>query len=560
MKDNLTVLYVEDEIDIRRFMYKNLSRLFEKVLLASNGEEGLALFKNNKIDIILTDITMPKMSGLELATKIKELAPEVPIVIVTAFSDTKFLFEAIEIGISKYLTKPIDTQKLKSTLEEIAKDIIQKREYQESLKREQELLLKTKEQEIELLKFKEKYNAVQEETAFKKELKIINDQLSHKLIDDYYFETFYSPIEHLSGDTYFTKELGDGKFLFYIIDAMGKGISASVTAIGASSYINFNIKEMRIFELDILIEKYLIYARSIILPEEIIATTFLLLDTKEKNIKIANFGMPPVLIGSANGNISMIKSNNLPITPFLKDFNIKHIDLKDIEKIMLYSDGIDEINTKCNKNYANFIAQDFKKAYTRKCFLENYLKRVDSKQDDKTAIFIFKKPKKSKKIKSFTMDSNFTVIENTAKRCERPIAALNIEHKDIVMLDMVIREMLINAFEHGNLGISFEQKQQLIQDDKYEEYIQKKSQEAEYKYKKIECILEEKENIGGKFLWVHIKDEGEGFDASYIFKYLNFEDGKRFHGRGIKISDQIVDGVFYNKKGNGVTIIRRINE
>ena len=72
MKNNLTVLYVEDEIDIRRFMYKNLSRLFEKVLLASNGEEGLALFKNNKIDIILTDITMPKMNGLDMITQIRK--------------------------------------------------------------------------------------------------------------------------------------------------------------------------------------------------------------------------------------------------------------------------------------------------------------------------------------------------------------------------------------------------------------------------------------------------------------------------------------------------------
>ena len=118
MENDLTILYVEDEVDIQTFMRKSLSRMFKNVLCAYDGEEAFGLFMKNNVDIVLTDITMPKMNGLELSTKIKKIAPEIPIVIISAFSDTKFLLEAIEIGISRYLTKPINTTLIKNVLQE----------------------------------------------------------------------------------------------------------------------------------------------------------------------------------------------------------------------------------------------------------------------------------------------------------------------------------------------------------------------------------------------------------------------------------------------------------
>ena len=557
-KIDLTILYAEDEDEIRLLVEKYLNRIFTRVISAANGKEALELFETHKVDLLLTDITMPKMDGLTLSQEVKKISPELPIVIVTAFSDTEFLFKAIEIGISSYLTKPIDGTKLKLTLMEIAQALLQKRELEETKKKQQELLLKTHQQELEILRLKEKHNQAEQEIAFRKELKIIQDELSHKLINNFYFETYYNPVEHLSGDTYFAKELKDGSCLFYIIDAMGEGVGASVTSINASSYINFIVKEKGVFELETLIEKYLQYVKSIILPEEMIATTFLLINANQTVAKIANFGMSPALICKSNQTVTKLKSNNLPIMLPTESFNIQELSLEDIEKIMIHSDGVDEINTKDNEHYSNIIANDFKESMSKKLFLEKYNQKVQTKEDDKTAIFIFRQPSLVKQIRSFVIENNSIAVEEGVKICEETIKQIEKDQKEIIMFSMVIREMLINAFEHGNLEIDFDQKQELIEKNQYEEYIQNLLKQKKYQNRKIKCSIELRGDKDTKFIWISIEDEGKGFDASNIFKYLNFEDGKRFHGRGIKISDQIADAVLYNQKGNCVIIMKKI--
>ena len=103
---NISILYVEDE----KMISDEVSFFFEKYVknfhTASNGEEGLALFKEVKPDILITDIQMPKMNGLEM---IKEIGnTSVPIIITTAYSDMDFFLKAIELKISMFVIKPIN--------------------------------------------------------------------------------------------------------------------------------------------------------------------------------------------------------------------------------------------------------------------------------------------------------------------------------------------------------------------------------------------------------------------------------------------------------------------
>lgn len=119
-KLNNSILYVEDEEIIRDSIKAFLSRKFERVYSAENGEEGLEIFKEKKIDIVLTDVKMPKMSGLDMAKEIKEITPEVPIVLATAHTDYEIMLEAIDIGVEKYVPKPIDLTNLNSILTKLA--------------------------------------------------------------------------------------------------------------------------------------------------------------------------------------------------------------------------------------------------------------------------------------------------------------------------------------------------------------------------------------------------------------------------------------------------------
>ena len=112
--ENVSVLYVEDEKDVREFTAKLLSSLVKKVYAAENGLDGLEQFKENKdcIDLIVSDINMPKMDGLEMCALIKEINKEIPIVITSAHNDPSFLKKAINVGVSTYAMKPIDLYQL----------------------------------------------------------------------------------------------------------------------------------------------------------------------------------------------------------------------------------------------------------------------------------------------------------------------------------------------------------------------------------------------------------------------------------------------------------------
>ncbi len=106
---NINVLYVEDEQDVREFTSKTISTIVNKVIVAENGKEGLEKFQENPdINLILTDINMPKMGGLEMCAEIRKTDKEIPIVITSAHSDPNFLKKAIDVNVSAYAMKPID--------------------------------------------------------------------------------------------------------------------------------------------------------------------------------------------------------------------------------------------------------------------------------------------------------------------------------------------------------------------------------------------------------------------------------------------------------------------
>ena len=111
---NITILYAEDEVALREITLNILKGFTKEQFVAKNGAEGLELFKKNQseIDLIITDVNMPIMNGLEMIREIKSINPNIPIIVATAFSNTEYLLEAIDIGVDKYVLKPIDMKKL----------------------------------------------------------------------------------------------------------------------------------------------------------------------------------------------------------------------------------------------------------------------------------------------------------------------------------------------------------------------------------------------------------------------------------------------------------------
>ncbi len=118
----LKILLVEDEEKLATLLKDAIGDNFHSFTIVYDGEEGLEMFSNITPDIVITDITMPKMTGLEMAKKIKKLNANVPIIILSAFSDTDKFLDAIDIGVVKYLIKPFDPDELLEYISSISEN------------------------------------------------------------------------------------------------------------------------------------------------------------------------------------------------------------------------------------------------------------------------------------------------------------------------------------------------------------------------------------------------------------------------------------------------------
>ena len=119
----LSLLYVDDNKGLQKQAFKVLKNFFKNVTVATNGQEGVLLFKKNLPDIVITDIKMPGIDGLEMSKKIKEIDPHAHIIIASAFDEKEYLLESIALGISRYLKKPIEVNILIETLISVIEQI-----------------------------------------------------------------------------------------------------------------------------------------------------------------------------------------------------------------------------------------------------------------------------------------------------------------------------------------------------------------------------------------------------------------------------------------------------
>jgi len=138
LKD-LTILYVEDDETIKSNTIITLKLVSAIVIDAANGKEGLEKFKEHAddIDIILTDLSMPIMNGLEMVEEIQKIKTDVPIIITTAHQEISYLKKAIELGVTSYILKPIQIYNI---IESIIKSMEPVRLKKELIAKNEELI------------------------------------------------------------------------------------------------------------------------------------------------------------------------------------------------------------------------------------------------------------------------------------------------------------------------------------------------------------------------------------------------------------------------------------
>ncbi len=144
----LSVLYVEDDIEILTETANILEKIFKKVETARDGSEGLMMFSTDRYDLVITDIEMPELNGLEMSKKIKEIDSQIPIIVISAYSNSSYLIEAINISINYYVLKPILLPQLLTTLHSVVESIENRRIATECHQREMQASIKASNEKL----------------------------------------------------------------------------------------------------------------------------------------------------------------------------------------------------------------------------------------------------------------------------------------------------------------------------------------------------------------------------------------------------------------------------
>lgn len=123
----LKILYVEDEKEAREELVDVLKRRAGKVYVAENGKQGLSLAEDYDPDIVIADLYMPEMSGMEMIHKIRESGRNPAVIIVSAINDVNTILEAIDVHVYKYILKPVNVKELLEVLAAQAEEIFNQR-------------------------------------------------------------------------------------------------------------------------------------------------------------------------------------------------------------------------------------------------------------------------------------------------------------------------------------------------------------------------------------------------------------------------------------------------
>jgi len=131
MTNDFSILYIEDDRLTQRIIVSVLEKYFSKIFIANDGIEGIELFHEKRPDIILSDISMPNLNGIEMIETIKYYNPKQKIIFFTGYNNLEYLKKSIDIGVDKYIFKPLETEEMLSALNEVIQSLKEEREEEE---------------------------------------------------------------------------------------------------------------------------------------------------------------------------------------------------------------------------------------------------------------------------------------------------------------------------------------------------------------------------------------------------------------------------------------------
>lgn len=397
--------------------------------------------------------------------------------------------------------------------------------------------------------------------AFDKEIFVIQNDLYYQQLDVtrngrkelLRVDISYKPYSTLSGDTYSLRRTKNGKIVGFIADAMGKGISASMSAMALTRFLNFFFDEYEEEEGGFVFEKWgkmaLKYLQKNLFNDEMMSVTFFEYDIEKPEILYASCGMPVILVMKEDGEVEAIRSNNPPLYQFSDVLRIDRLPLASIKKMLFYTDGLSESPTADGELYAKKLKEDFASSSCVKEFRDKVTEQIGKGEDDLTYFYI-QRVDSSLAFRTLTIESTQEAIDEALHEMADFLRENKVDTKTLSQILLTCSELALNALEHGNFGIDSREKSYLIENNMFDEEIMRL--EKIHYAKPIVIEYGMLTNGVRKRFEATITDVGDGFDTRILKNLVINPD--RFNGRGFVIIRKLVDHFYFNTKGSAITI------
>lgn len=551
---SLSQVLIVDDFEANRLL---LSRLVQKMdlepILASNGTEALALFAERRPGMVITDLCMDDMDGIELTRRVKQLAGEhfIPVILATASDEDNLIEQSLDVGWDSFIHRPFSLALMKGKIHAMLRFA--------RIHSQTQQLMAVREQEEQLA-----------EQLFSRAVEKAN-------VEDPRLTLYKRPAATFSGDVVLSARRLDGELFFLLGDFTGHGLTTAVGALPLSE--TFRAMVNKGYDSRQILEQINRKLRNLLPVNMFLALAMVSVSADGRIACIWNAGLPDVLLQRRDGRIERIPSENPPlgILDNIRDFTACNTTLGAGDRLLICSDGVVEARSAGDELFGD--------ARLLACFeqtpsgslidcLRNSLRRFTEGQaqsDDVSMIEFHAGPATSVAhagICAINQHSSQVVagswrwsleLQGPDLASANPVAQamshlLETEGRNACWdpVFTILTELYINALDHGVLGLESSLKHSA---DGFMEYFRQREirlNNLSSGSVQISMKLTRRADLQRR-LDIHIIDSGPGFNVKQVLEQQAHDDPQnQLMGRGIGLVTSLCSSVEYCDNGTNV--------
>ena len=580
------ILVIDDEKIIR----ERLKRLLEldnyETFTAEDGRKGLEIFDKEKPEILLVDIKMPGMDGIEVLSKIKEKSKETEVIIITGHGGVDTAIQAMRQGAFHYTLKPIEYDELEIDI----KRALEKQEMQRKLDEYVHNLEEAVEERTrELNKRKQAEEALREAHA-KLESLYQQSQREHDIAKQVFanvvrtdhvqcrhMKHLLSPMDTVGGDLLLTLKGPSGSQYVFLGDFTGHGLSAAIGATSVSDI--FYTMAGKGHSIAMMVTETNRKLKNVLPTGLFLCACFIELDYTRDTLTVWNGGLPDALIVGGKGGIKRrLPSMHLPLGVISNDkldTSVEVVEVAQGDRVYVYTDGVIEAS---NKDGEMFGQQRLEEHFAHIQESESLLDEISSslaafcsgraKEDDIAMLEIRYDVEAVRRLDRETINEPKEV--STGWRLALDLGPDSLRTNELLphLMEMLVgahrglrdqkeniyllvSELFSNALDWGVLGLDSKMKKD---PEGFEEYYAARQRElAALEDVRIKIDLELFQQDEGGKLVVRVEDSGPGFDYQKVMSKP--ADKTSLGGRGIGLVRSLCQELVYQGSGNRVKAV-----